>query len=139
MPESGSAVLEFIVVGVLLTMPVFYLVIALARLQAGAYAVTAAAREAGRTFVTAPDERSAAVRAAASARMAFEDQGFGPAGGVRVTCGQSPCLARGDRVETVADLSVELPLIPDFLRHVVPSSVHLSARHVATVDRFGAK
>lgn len=137
--EEGSAVIEFVVVGVLLTMPVFYLMIALARLQAGSYAVTAAAREAGRTFVTAPSTGSAASRAHVAARMAFEDQGFGEQGGVRITCGQSPCLQRGGQVEAVADLAVQLPLVPDFLADVVPTSVHLSSRHVATVDRYGSQ
>lgn len=135
-PEAGSAVVEFVVVGVLLTMPVFYLMIALARLQAGAYAVTAAAREAGRTFVTASTSGQAAARARAAARMAYEDEGFGDSGGVVLTCGQDPCLKRGGRVEAVADLTVRLPLVPDFVASVVPSSIHLSSRHVATVDRF---
>ncbi len=134
--DAGTAVVEFVVVGVLLTMPVFYLMIALARLQAGAYAVTAAARESGRMFVTASTSGEAAARAQAAARMAYEDEGFGAAGGVVLTCGQDPCLKRGGRVEAVADLSVRLPLVPDFLASVVPSSVHLSSRHVATVDRF---
>ena len=63
--ERGSAVLEFLVVGVLLTLPVFYLVITLARLQAGAYAVSGAAREAGRMYVTATDDGAGSQRAQA--------------------------------------------------------------------------
>ncbi len=137
--EAGSAIVEFVVVGVLLVLPVFYLVIALARLQAGAFAVTAAAREAGRTFVTAPSRAQAGTRAQAAARMAYEDAGFGSQGGVLLACGQDPCLQRGGRVTAVADLTVRLPLVPDFIASVVPASVHLSARHVSTVARFRAR
>lgn len=137
--DTGSAVVEFVVVGVLLVLPVFYLVIALARLQAGAFAVTAAAREAGRTFVTSPSQSRAGTRAQAAARMAYEDAGFGAQGEVILACAQDPCLQRGGRVVALADLSVRLPLVPDFIASVVPTSVHLSSRHVSTVDRFRAR
>lgn len=133
--EGGSAVIEFLVVGIVLTLPVFYLVITLARLQAGTYAVTAAARESARTFVAADDPASANQRASAAARLAFQDQGFGSAGQLSARCA-GVCLSRGSSVTTRADLSVDLPLIPDFLRGVVPSSISVSATHTEAVDRF---
>lgn len=133
--ERGSAVIEFLVVGVLLALPVFYLVITLARLQAGTYAVTAAARESARTFVAADNPAVANQRAGAAARLAFQDQGFGAQGTVSTRC-SGVCLARGSTVTTRADLSVDLPLIPDFLRSVVPSSISVSATHTEAVDRF---
>ena len=133
--ERGSAVVEFLVVGILLALPVFYLVITLARLQAGTYAVTAAARESARTFVAADTVPTARQRSAAAARLAFQDQGFGSQGQVSARCG-GVCLTRGSTVKTRADLSVDLPLIPDFLRGVVPSSISVSATHTEAVDRF---
>lgn len=137
--DKGSAVIEFVVVGILITMPVFYLVIALARLQAGAYAVTQAARESTRAYVTASSDGAAMNRARSASRLAFQDQGFADRGDIAMTCTASPCLTRGSRVGASADLGVELPLIPDFLRSAVPTTVHLHARHVEPVDRFGAK
>lgn len=133
--ERGSAVIEFIVVGVLLSLPVFYLVITLARVQAGTYAVTAAARESARGFVAADALGPASGRAVAAARMAFQDQGFGSAGSVTMTCG-GPCLTRGSTATARASLAVDLPLIPDFLRGVVPSRIAVSATHTEAVDRF---
>ncbi|MFC6713126.1 pilus assembly protein [Branchiibius cervicis] len=133
--DRGSAVIEFLVVGILLALPVFYLVITLARLQAGTYAVTAAARESARTFVAADTPAVASQRARAAARLAFQDQGFGAAGNLVARCA-GVCLARGSTVTTRADLSVDLPLIPDFLRGVVPSSISVSATHTEAVDRF---
>ena len=137
--DRGSAVIEFVVVGILITMPVFYLVIALARLQAGAYAVTQAARESTRAYVTASSDASAMNRARQASRLAFQDQGFTDRGDVSMTCAASPCLTRGSRVGASADLGVELPFIPSFLRSAVPTTVHLHARHIESVDRFGAK
>lgn len=134
--ERGSAVIEFVVLGVLLALPVFYLVLALARLQAGAYAVASASREAGRTFVTAPTEGVAAARARAAARLSFQDQGFGEQGSVAIACGQSPCLTRDGTVRIEAVLDVPLPLVPTFLSGVVPTSIRVSAQHVESVDRF---
>jgi TadE-like protein. len=134
--DQGSALIEFIVIGLLLTLPVFYLVITLARLQAGTYAVAAAARESSRMFVTAPTDASGQARSQAAASMAFADQGFPGEGSVQMSCSKQPCLSPDSVIEGVSDLDVELPLIPDFLRGVVPSSIHLHSRHVEVVDRY---
>lgn len=133
--EQGSAVVEFVVVGVLLSLPVFYLVITLARVQAGTYAVTAAARESARTYVAAGSPATGARQAGAAARMAFEDQGFGSSGAVTLSCGGA-CLSRGSTATARATLSVALPLIPDFLADVVPSRIVVNATHTEAVDRF---
>lgn len=135
--DAGSAILEFVFLGVLVTIPIFYLVVVLARLHAGAYAVSLASREAGRTFVTAPTNASAPGRAQSAAAIAFQDQGFGGKGRVAVTCAAQPCLTRDAQVRTRAELAVQLPFVPDFVADVVPSSVTLSASHVESVDRYG--
>jgi hypothetical protein len=136
--ETGSALIEFIVIGLLLTLPVFYLVIALARLQAGAYAVASAARESSRMFVTAPDAASGEARARAAAALSFEDQGFAGGGTMRIACSKQPCLSPDSVIEGVTDLDVDLPLIPDLLRGVVPSTIHLHSRHAEVVDHYRA-
>jgi hypothetical protein len=137
-PERGSAVVEFVGLAVLVLVPLVYLVMTLARVQAGAYAVSAAAREAGRAYVTSPAPVAAPARAQAAARLAFEDQGFGGVGGVTVRCDGSPCLRPGARVETVASVSVPLPLVPAFARGAVPLEVPLESSHLSLVDRFRA-
>ncbi|MBB2890049.1 pilus assembly protein [Flexivirga oryzae] len=136
--ETGSALIEFIVIGLLLTLPVFYLVISLARLQAGAYAVASAARESSRMFVTAPDTASGQARAQAAAAMSFEDQGFAGRGSMHIGCSRQPCLSPDSVIDSVTDLDVDLPLIPDFLRGVVPSTIHLHSRHAEVVDHYRA-
>jgi hypothetical protein len=59
--ESGNAIVEFLAVTVLLLVPLLYLVLVLARLQAATFAADSAAREAGRVYAQAatPDEGSA--------------------------------------------------------------------------------
>ena len=134
--ERGSAVVEFVVLGVLLLIPLVYLVMMLARVQAGSYAVSQAAREAGRAFVTADAEGGATARAQAAARVAFADHAFEGSGRVTIACDGTPCLRPDGRVVTAATVRVPLPLVPSFVRHVIPMSIPVSASHLSTVDRF---
>lgn len=135
--ERGSAVVEFVFLAVVLLVPLFYLVMTVSRVQAGSYAASTAAREAGRAYVTAKDESSAAPRAEAAARVAFEDQGF-RATDARLTmaCDGAPCLRPDGRVEMTTTVVVPLPLVPSFARRVVPLEVPITARHVVVADRF---
>jgi hypothetical protein len=134
--ECGSAVIEFVFLAVLMLVPLVYLVMVLARLQAGSYAASAAVREAGRAFVTAAEADEAVARAEAAARIAFEDQGFGGDGTLTTACDGDPCLRPEGRITMEATLVVPLPLVPAFARDVVPLEVPVTASHVAVVDRF---
>lgn len=134
--ESGSALVEFVVLGVLMLVPLVYLVMTMARLQAGSYAVSHAAREAGRAFVTSESAERAPARAEAAARIAFLDHAFEDVGRLDLVCDGSPCLRPDGLVETTATVRVPLPLVPSFVRDVVPLSIPVSASHLSTVDRF---
>ena len=134
--ERGSAVVEFVFLAVLMLVPLVYLVMVLARLQAGSYAASAAVREAGRAFVTASEADEAAPRAEAAARIAFEDQGFDGTGRLAMACDGDPCLRPEGRITMEATVVVPLPLVPAFARDVVPLEVPVTASHVAVVDRF---
>ena len=136
--EDGSAIVEFVVLGVLMMVPLVYLVMSVGRVQAGSYAVTTAAREAGRAFVTAGPGQDPGGRAEAAAGIAFADQGVGGTGSLPIACSAAPCLTPGARVETRARVTVPLPLIPAFAREVVPLEIPLSASHLSVVDRFRA-
>ena len=135
--ERGSGVVEFVFLAVLVMVPLFYLVMTLSRLQAGAYAASTAAREAGRAYVTATSDGDATVRANAAARIAFEDQGFrGDEAQLTMACDGSPCLRPEGRVRVSTRVMVPLPLIPSFAREVVPLAVPVTATHLAVIDRF---
>lgn len=138
--ERGSAVVEFVFLAVMLMVPLFYLVMTLSRIQAAAYAASAAAREAGRAFVTASEPAAAHERASAAARIAFEDQGFrADAAELTMTCDGTPCLRADGWVEMATTVTVPLPLVPSFARRVVPLEVPVTASHVAVVDRFSGQ
>ena len=65
--ERGSAIVEFHFLGILLLVPLVYIMLAVLDVQRTAYAVTQAAREAGRLYVATGDE--AAARAAAAVAL----------------------------------------------------------------------
>lgn len=134
--DSGRAIIEFLVVGMLLLVPVVYFIVTVSRVQAAAFAVSTASREAGRAFTTATDDGAAFARAQAAARVSFEDYDFGGDGVVALRCDGSPCLRPQGRVEAVATVEVRLPLVPDLLKGAIPTVLPVSATHVATVDRF---
>lgn len=137
--QAGSAIVEFVFLAVLMMVPLFYLVMVLARLQAGAYGVSAAAREAGRAYVTAQVPGQAQSRAQAAAGLAFADQGFDHEGRIVISCDGTPCLRPAGRIRITATVSVPMPLVPAFFSGSVPIRVPVSATHVVTVDRFGGQ
>lgn len=139
--DDGSAIVEFCVLAVLMLVPVVYLVVTLGRLQAAAFATQGAAREAGRAFVTAPDEAAGRERAHAAALLAFSDQGFTDRRLIvlDVECASPTCLAPDARVAVHATLQVVLPAVPRIIDGFIPSRIEVDARHVSTVGRFGSR
>src|SRR5262245_55291301 len=111
--ERGSAVAEFCSLALLLMVPLVYVVLAVFRVQAGAYGITAAAREAGRAFVSGSDPQNSERRATAAAAIVAADQGLTLApGAVTIWCSAQPCLAPGSRVVVRIDTTVRLPFVP---------------------------
>ena len=137
--DDGRAILEFIFLGILLLLPLTYLVLTAARIQAASFSASLAGREAGRAFVTAQSDDEGLVRARAAAALAFGDFSFGQGAAVAVTCDGQPCLRPEGSVTSVATIEVQLPLVPDFIADHVPSSVTVTSTHVASVDRFVAR
>jgi hypothetical protein len=139
--DEGSALIEFVFLAVLMLVPIVYLIVALARIQAGALAVEQGTREAGRAFVTASDDASGSARAGAAAALAYADQGFAAPspGQLRLDCAEVPCLAPNARVTVHGEITVVLPGVPRFLAKVIPLQVTLAATHVATVDAFSVR
>jgi len=138
--DAGSAVIEFIGLSFVLLVPLVYLVLVLARIEAASFAVESAAREAARTYVAADDADSAVTRAVAVTGVALRDQGFDddPTAALTVTCDSDPCLQPDAHVATSVRVVVPLPFVPSVVRDVVPLEVPVSAGHVAVVDEFRA-
>jgi hypothetical protein len=137
--DEGRAILEFIFLGILLLLPLTYLVLTAARLQAASFSASLAGREAGRAFVTATSDDAGHARARAAAALAFTDFSFDDGAEISLRCDGSPCLRPDGSVTSTASIAVRLPLVPDFIAAHVPASVTISSTHVASVDRFVAR
>ena len=139
--DDGSALLEFLTLGVLLLVPVVYLVICLGRLQAAAFAVEGASREAARVLAAAPDQDEAASQVDAVVSMALRDQGLAgpgdPAPVVTVECSDQPCTTPETRVSVLVELEVVLPGVPAFVDAAIPARVPVRATGESVVERFG--
>jgi len=134
--ERGSASLEFLTVGVILLVPLVYLVLAVAAIQGGALAVEGAARQAARVAVLAGDPASADAAVNRVVRVALADYGVdGSEASVVVDC-DADCIEPGSRVHVSVAARVTLPLVPDFLSLDQAGSVPIEASATQTVSRF---
>ena len=137
--ERGSASLEFITAGLILLVPLVYLVLAMAALQAGTFAVEGAARQAARVYVQAPNETEARARAIRAVEFGLSDYGIAADGAeVRIDCeaAQSGCLTRQRTVTVTVRIEVPLPLVPDLLSLRDAAAIPLQATATQTVSRF---
>jgi hypothetical protein len=137
-PDAGNALVEFVALGVLLLIPVVYLVLALGRIQAASFAVDGAARDAARAFVTAGDEASGRARALAAVRLRLLDQGFDvdPGQATALRCRRLPCLSPQAKVDVTVSVDVVLPGVPGVVDRFIASHVTVRATHMAVVDAF---
>ncbi|MFE6997735.1 TadE family protein [Microbacterium sp. NPDC057659] len=111
--DEGSAALEFITAGVLLLVPLVYLVIALGSVQEQTLGAEAAARHTARAISQASDSASATARADAVLASVREEYGMGdvdvalrcvPAGGT--------CPRAGATVVVTVSTRMVLPFMP---------------------------
>ncbi|PJJ62379.1 hypothetical protein [Compostimonas suwonensis] len=137
--DDGSASLEFLGAGVLLLVPLVYLVLAVSAVQSAALTTEGVARQAARLYALSGSEaqaRSAIERAVA---VGFADVGVDPAQArVEVLCSPDPqrCLTRAGRITVTVSVQVPLPLLPPALPLDIPSSVPVGASATQPVSRF---
>ena len=130
--------MEFVTLGLLMLVPLVYLVVAMGRVQAASFAADGSARAAARAFVAAPSEQEGHARARAAVRLGLRDQGFdaASAGSMELRCADDPCLSPGARVMVTVTVEVILPGVPKVVDGAVPAHVTVRATQVATVDLF---
>lgn len=135
--DDGSAVVEFVWLGVLLLVPLVYVVLAALTVQGAAFAETAAAREAARAYATAGSDALGEQRAEAAVELVMHDHGvpWTPSGRV-VSCG-SCTYAPGSTFIVDLRRTVALPFVPSWLcgRRCVAGIV-VSAHHRERIDCF---
>ena len=133
--DRGSSLVEFLVVGVAVLVPVVYLALAVTSIQAQVLAGTQAVREAGRAFSTATTVAEGRTRAMAATRLAFLDHAIDPpAKGLRITCVGGPCLSPGSAVDVRLSWAVPLPWVP--IADAEGPALPLGAEHVVPIDDY---
>jgi Flp pilus assembly protein TadG len=123
--ETGSALVEFVFIALVVFVPLIYIVAGFSAVQRGVFASTAAAREAGRAIGTAPDAETGQVRAVRAAQLAVEDQSvratdvrvaYAPAGtSCEAAGGYTPALTPGEEFSVCVTVTVRIPLLPEFI------------------------
>ena len=135
--ETGSASLEFLTVGLLLLVPIVYLVLSVSAIQAGAFAVEGAARNAARIAADRAGSPETSIMVDRAVRVALEDFGVdAETASVTISCGSASCTEPGERVEVTVRARVTLPLVPDVLDLNGLASVPVESRATQTVSRF---
>lgn len=141
--EGGRAMIEFIFLGVLTMVPLLYLVVAAFQLERDVFAVTQAAREAGRAYATAGDPATAETRAGYAMDLALTDQGV-PSGGATLSYVpvSARCSVGATGVQSLvpgADFAVcvtriaQLPGIPGY---AIGRRNTVTGRYVVHIDDF---
>jgi Flp pilus assembly protein TadG len=136
--QRGSALVELTWLGLLLLIPMLWIVLSVFEVQRGAFGVSGAARAAGRAYALAPNDAVGAARAEQAARQALADQGLsGVPIQLRVSCTPYPANCHsGTSVITVRVSSrVDLPLLPDVLGGGAPSFA-LDASHTVPIGQY---
>lgn len=123
--DSGRAIIEVIFLAVLLLIPTVYILISVVRVQAATFAVTQAARDAGRLIDAAPSIDVGLARAQEAAVVALTDQRVPSdqvqirftAPGAECSAGVTtpPPLDNGTLVDICVTAVVSLPGVPTVL------------------------
>ena len=132
--EEGSAMVEFVFLAIGLMIPIVYLVLSVAQLQASSFAAIGAADHAAKVFVGAETEGDARARANSAVSTALANMGV-PAGNAStsITCSEA-CLEPGSTVTVSVNINVPLPLLPE---GVGAGTMTTSSTSTHRVDRFG--
>ncbi len=137
--DEGSAALEFILVGLVLLVPIVYLVVALGAIQGQALGVETGARQIARTIADAPDLATADARAERVRDAIVAEYGLEPdALDVSIACtsGLASCPEPGALLTVTVTTSVPLPLVPAIFGLDELARVPVEAVSVQKVSRF---
>ncbi|UWF76877.1 MULTISPECIES: TadE family protein [Microbacterium] len=137
--EEGSAALEFIVVGLLLLVPLVYLVITLGAVQEQTLGAEAAARHTARVIGQAPDAETAAARGDAVLASVVREYGMeADAVQVSMSCAPAtdPCPDAGAVVVVTVRTRVSLPLLPPLFGLDRLASIPIEAQAAQKISRL---
>ncbi|WP_341952466.1 hypothetical protein [Salinibacterium sp. TMP30] len=137
--QQGSSSLEFITVGMVMLIPLVYLVLTMSVIQGGALAAEGAARQAARVFVQAETVAEAEDSAGQAIEFALNNYGIDASdSSVVIACTPDPanCLTRRGYVTVSVAVVVNLPLAPPVLTGNFPLQIPLDATVTQQVSQF---
>jgi hypothetical protein len=143
--ESGAAVIEFVLVFVALVVPLVYVIAVMAEVQRAVLAVSTAAREMGRVYVTAPTRVEADARMERAYREVMGNFGYPPGDAradieINTSCPTEPeeCaggFGPGAEVSIRVTYRVPVARLP-FVGAVAGPDLPVGASHHTRVDRY---
>lgn len=136
--DEGSAALEFIFGGVILLVPLVYLVIVLGAIQQGMLGVEAAARHTARVIGQVDDALDAAADGDAVLASVIEEYGLDPATtAVSLSCTPAgvECPSAGATVVVTVSARISLPLVPEVFGLDRATAIPLEAASAQKVSR----
>ncbi|WP_144873616.1 TadE family protein [Microbacterium sp. 1.5R] len=137
--DRGSAALEFITVGVILLVPLVYLIVALGSIQEHTLGAEAAARHLARAIALVPDAASAADYGDRLVASIADQYGIAP-GTLEVSVACAPrtpeCPAPGALVTVTVATHVPLPLVPSVLGLDTAASIPVEGTAVQKMSRL---
>jgi Flp pilus assembly protein TadG len=137
--DEGSAALEFIAVGIILLVPLVYLVIALGAIQEQTLGAEAASRHIARVISRAPDAETAAERSDAVLAGIIDEYGI-DADSVDMTLACTPaaveCPSAGATIIVTVTTRVRPPLVPELFGLDRSTADPVQAEAVQKVSRL---
>lgn len=130
--EGGYAVMEVFLVGLLLLVPLIWMLIAASSLHRTALASASAVREAGLVASRALTASDAQGRARAAVARALSERGVDPAG-------SRMSLAWATERDAAVNVELEIPvhvLVVPFVGRPMGPVVWVKARHLARIDPY---
>jgi uncharacterized membrane protein YtjA (UPF0391 family) len=147
--EGGAAVIEFVLVFVVLVVPLVYAIAVMAEVQRAVLAVSTAAREVGRVYVTAPTRLEAERRTALAYREVLGNFGYAPGDPradlvIRTACSADPAgdapgcvggFGPGAEVSVRVTYRVPIARLP-FVGAIAAPDLPVAATQHTRVDRY---
>lgn len=132
--ERGSASLEFIVAGLILLVPIVYLILALGAVQNAALGTEATARFVARTIATGDPAAAGVVRDSVAAGYGLDPDALA----IRVECvpATGDCPAAGATVVVTVSDTVSLPFLPDLFGLADATAIPVDATGTYRVERL---
>ena len=137
--DEGSAALEFIVVGVLMLVPLVYLIVALATIQGQSLGVSTAARHLARAIAVASDGVDANAQAQLVLDAVEREYGIDPdtmTTTIECTPEGASCPRPGAILTVTVSADVALPMMPSLLGMDKIARVPVQSSSVQRVSQY---